>query len=232
MQMFEVALSRRICCSRVESGQHEAALALGIDRLAAEPARHLAHIFLAARRTGRHRARRNSARCRSTGPRRRRCRRPCRPGGVTAGRARPTSVNTAISSAPSGMGLLGDRRGGRAGCRTRRATARRRRRRRRRSAARMSSAASASGASAIDSYSGHLRPTGSRSPRYNADAGRRRAPPCARRGDAMRHQHRLAARGRAVIHRGVRRPPCRSAAATWVWNSNRYCSVPWAISGW
>ena len=21
-------------------------------------------------------------------------------------------------------------------------------------------------------------------------------------------------------------------AATWVWNSNRYCSVPWAISGW
>ncbi len=22
------------------------------------------------------------------------------------------------------------------------------------------------------------------------------------------------------------------SAATWVWNSNRYCSVPWAISGW
>ncbi len=46
--MFEVALSRRMCCSRVDERQHEAALALGVDGLAAEAARHLADDISAA----------------------------------------------------------------------------------------------------------------------------------------------------------------------------------------
>ena len=47
VQMLEVAFSRRICCSRVRERQHEAALAVGVDGLADQPARHLAHILVA-----------------------------------------------------------------------------------------------------------------------------------------------------------------------------------------
>ncbi len=45
--MFDVAFSRRICCSRVEQRQHEAAAAVGVDGLAAQAARHLAEELFA-----------------------------------------------------------------------------------------------------------------------------------------------------------------------------------------
>ena len=47
VQMFEVAFSRRICCSRVRQRQHEAAPPVGIDGLATQPPRHLADMLLA-----------------------------------------------------------------------------------------------------------------------------------------------------------------------------------------
>ena len=57
--------------------QHPAALAVGVDRLAARrPGIWRTNFSRVANRP--HRARRNSAHCRATGPRRRRCRRPSR----------------------------------------------------------------------------------------------------------------------------------------------------------
>ena len=176
VQMFEVALSRRMCCSRVDSVSTKPRRPSRIDGLAAEPARHLAHDISGASRTGRHRARRRTARCRSTGPRRRRCRRPSRPAACTSP-SDTTSVNTAISSAPCRMRLLGDRLRGRAGCRRSPASARRRRTSLSSIAARRSSAAVDVRRQRDDLVA---RPcaTASRRPRRSADAGRRRARPC------------------------------------------------------
>ena len=77
VQMLQVAFSRRICCSRVESvstqprrPRHRRSRRRGGPASGGRTSR--------AWRTGRHRARRNSARCRATGPRPRRCPRPCR----------------------------------------------------------------------------------------------------------------------------------------------------------
>ena len=80
--------------------QHEAAPALLVHRLAAQPARHLPHKLLPRGEQARRRARRTTARCRSTAPRPRRCRRPWRPAARTSP-SDTTSVNTAISSAPA-----------------------------------------------------------------------------------------------------------------------------------
>ena len=46
--MFDVAFSRRICCSRVDSVSTKPRLPVGVDRLAAQPAGHLADVFLLA----------------------------------------------------------------------------------------------------------------------------------------------------------------------------------------
>ena len=79
--------------------QHEAAPALGIHGLAATAVPASGARISRASRTGRHRARRNSAPLPIDWPSPRRCRRPSRPA-ARAARATPTSVNTAISSAP------------------------------------------------------------------------------------------------------------------------------------
>ena len=47
--MFEVAFSRRMCCSRVDSVSTKPRLPSRVDGLAGEPARHLADVLLAAR---------------------------------------------------------------------------------------------------------------------------------------------------------------------------------------
>jgi hypothetical protein len=132
-----------------------------------------------------------------------------------------TSVNTAISSAPWAWAFSAIGRGRRDG-RTRPATAPPRRRSRRRS------------------------PTGCpRPPAGTAGARRPRGSPCGRDspprrdnagagcpkhrllapGQAMGHQHRLAAAGRAVIHGGVGHLHA-GQRATWVWNSNRIAACP------
>ena len=178
--------------------QHEAALAVGIDGLAGEAARASGARISRASRTGRHRGRRNSARCRSTGPRRRRCRRPSRP----ATRQAPSdtaSVTTAISSAPLAWRLR------RSGVRSRRwpkksgfCT----------TTQLVSSSIAAEnvfgqhgGLHAIDLVAGEAR-------QRRADLGVMRMQAAGEHRllaprDAMRHQHRLAAGGRAVVHRGV-----------------------------
>ena len=53
VQMFDVARSRRMCCSRVGERQHVAAPSVAVDRLADEPARHVAHVAARASRRGR-----------------------------------------------------------------------------------------------------------------------------------------------------------------------------------
>ena len=45
VQMFDVALPRRMCCSRACKREREALLAVGIDGAADDAARHLAHVF-------------------------------------------------------------------------------------------------------------------------------------------------------------------------------------------
>ena len=47
VQIFEVAFSRRMCCSRVASVRHESAAALRVGGLAGEAPGHLAHEFVA-----------------------------------------------------------------------------------------------------------------------------------------------------------------------------------------
>ena len=127
---------------------------------------------------------------------------PISPGGVTSP-SDTASVNTAISSAPCGVRLVGDRRAGRAGCRRSPASARRRRTR-----------------VVVDRGEKVLgrrrRPAAARRPRRSAmrdsvshDLGVVRMQPArehrlAALGDAVRHQHRLGGAGRAVVHRGVR----------------------------
>ena len=207
--------------------EHEAALALGIDRLADEPAGHLAHEFRAAWRTARHRARRTSARCRSTAPRRRRCRRPSRPAASTRP-SETTSVTTAIEQRAGRVRLLGDRRqivqmpveiGGLHDDAARLLVDRgedivcagRRRRQR-------------------DDRRDPTCPIRSRPSRDNADADCRRAPPSsAWSRDAPSARLRRVAVEPSYIEALATSMPV--SIATWVWNSNRYCSVPCAISG-
>ncbi len=45
VQMFDVAFSRRMCCSRVASVRHESAASGGVCGLPGQPARHLPHEF-------------------------------------------------------------------------------------------------------------------------------------------------------------------------------------------
>ena len=47
VQMLQVAFSRRMCCSRVAQGQHVAALAVDVHRLADDAAGRLADVLLA-----------------------------------------------------------------------------------------------------------------------------------------------------------------------------------------
>jgi hypothetical protein len=129
VQMLEVAFSRRMCCSRVDSVSTKPRLpSASTSRRTGGPASG-ARSFRASR-TGRHRARRSRADCRSTGPSAATMSAPISPGGSI----RPSdtiSVNTATSSAPLAWQPRRSR-AGRAPCRTRRASARRRRRSRRR----------------------------------------------------------------------------------------------------
>ncbi len=46
MQIFDVAFSRRICCSRVESVRHEPAISVAVDGLTGKAPGHLAQILL------------------------------------------------------------------------------------------------------------------------------------------------------------------------------------------
>ena len=78
VQMFEVAFSRRICCSRVDRVSTKPRLpSASTVSPASRPG--ICRTYFSRVRTGRHRARRTAGRRRSTGPRRRRCRRPSRP---------------------------------------------------------------------------------------------------------------------------------------------------------
>ena len=181
--------------------QHEAAPAFGVDRLADEPARHLPHEFLPRREQARHRARRRSARCRSTAPRRPRCRRPSRPAASTS--AERDHLGDHRDQQRAGrVRLLGERPRGRAAGRTRPGSARRRRRRSSSIVSRRSSAAPCGGGSATTSSLGQPRHRLDRLD-DSADAGCRLSTALLPLGDAVRHQHRLGGRGRAVIHRGV-----------------------------
>ena len=48
VQMFDVAFSRRICCSRVERVRTKPRLPSGVDGFAGKPPRHLPNVLLAA----------------------------------------------------------------------------------------------------------------------------------------------------------------------------------------
>ena len=92
---------------------------------------------------------------------------------------------------------------------------------RRRSASSRSSCPSAIGRQRDDVDAGAVRAmvsTTSAVVRMQA-AGQHRLVPL---GDAVGHQHRLGARRSSRRTSRRWRPPCRSACATWVWNSNRY----------
>ena len=179
--------------------QHIAAASVGVDGLAAEAPGHLPQIGLRASRTGRHRARRRRADCRSTGPRRRRYRRPSR----RAASRRPSetaSVKTAISSAPcawqaSAIGVRSRRLPNTSGvCTMTQETLSS-------IAATMSSRARTSGASVDDLVAGEMRDRAHDLRIMRMQPAREHG--LAPLGDAMRHQRRLGAGGRAVIHGGV-----------------------------
>ena len=59
VQMFEVAFSRRMCCSRVAKRQHESALAVAVRGLPDQAPRHLADELSRASRSLRSTVRRN-----------------------------------------------------------------------------------------------------------------------------------------------------------------------------
>ena len=204
-------VARRLLAADVllagRQGQCPAAPSIGIDGLADQPSGHLAHEFLAASRTARHRGRRNSARCRATGPRRRRCRRPSR----RAAESRPTTRSRSrrrpaarppvaefgqfrvVAHLAVKIRVLHDDAGRVAVDQRREILA-------------------AAGRRVLHRRAG-CRRTGrkSRTPRGNADAARRTARPC--RGASRGRPSRQLRRRRSRRHRARRSPPpCRSAA--------------------
>ena len=224
VQMFDVAFSRRMCCSRVCRARRSAGRPVGVDGHADEPAGQ----GPGERRRGwpgsRRGARRSPSARRSAGPSRRRCRRPRSPGGraaaAPAGRRRP-------------------RRG-----RRRRAPRRSRRERRRAQPARR---ARATGPARRTRPSGSRRVRGRR-PRARCRAAR---PGCAPRrwsGDGSRRRRRTSSPGwlrqpagtcvmasaaavaSSSIEALARSRPVRSA--TIVWKLRSASSRPWLISGW
>ncbi len=111
-----------------------------------------------------------------------------------------------------------------------RGSARRRRRSRRRSARPDPRRLPGRGGAAIDLEAGEAR-VGLDDRRGNADAGRPTAPPCSRRVTRLAIST-ASAQAVAPSYSEALATSMPVISATWVWNSNRYCSVPCAISGW
>ena len=228
VQMFEVALSRRICCSRVESVSTIAAPPFGIDGLAAEPSGHLAQIFRLRGEQADIGPAIDRGRCRSTGLRRPRCRRPWRPAAETSAERHGLGEHGDQQRALGAAGFA-DRRAGRADCRRHPASAPRRRKSRASIWAMMSSLARTSGAS-VSTLSPAMARERPRPPRRNGDAGRPTARAFLRRVTrcAISTASPVAVEPSYIEALATSMPV---SSATCVWNSKRYCSVPCAISG-